>query len=103
MKMKLENALRIAEPNNPKPVNQPNSRLRFVDSSVSGDATLGVGFVVVIRVTLLGGIHQLFHVGPEHLVLGVFKIAKPVAFDCEDEQAGGARAHHETGSHRNEG
>ncbi|MBS1791465.1 MAG: hypothetical protein JST85_27380 [Acidobacteria bacterium] len=42
--------------------------------------------------------NQFFYVRPEHLKLGVFKIAKVILFDCEYEDEKSPDAHQQTGN-----
>ncbi len=90
MNTKFEKPLRTADPISPTPLSQPSSLRLFVLPSAAGSEPLLLRRLTAIYL-LLRRIYEFLHVGPEHLILGVFQIAKPVALHGEDKEEAAPR------------
>src|ERR1039457_651661 len=93
MNTRLLTALSTAEPNRPTLVSHASTFRRGIGASV----------LAVAITLLLGGIHQIFQIAPEDLILGVFDIVEVVFFDGKYENADGGESHAEAGENGNPG
>src|ERR1035438_3358026 len=93
MNTRLLTALSTAEPNRPTLVSHASTFRRGIGASV---------LAVAIRL-LLGGIHQIFQIAPEDLILGVFDVVKIVFFYSKDENAHRGQRHRQAADDGNPG
>src|ERR1035441_7057747 len=92
MKTRLLTAESTAEPNRPTLVSHASTFRRGIGASVLATA-----------ITLLLGIHQLFQIAPEDLILGVFEVVKIVLFYGKDKDAHRGQRHREAAQNGNPG
>src|SRR5271157_240674 len=98
MKIRLEKAVMMSEPNRPNPLSHDNSRRRVIASPLSSSAGFTGVFILVLLFRLRRWrVDQLFHVGPEHLVLGVFQVSEVVLLYGEYEYQHRPDSHAQTG------
>src|SRR4051794_3440370 len=96
MKTRLDTAESTAAPNRPTLLSHARRRRRGAFTSVS---VWLLGSVLATDITgfLLGGIHHLFQVAPEDLVLGVFNVVEIIFLDREHKDEHGGHRHTKTG------
>src|SRR5947209_19670047 len=100
MKIRLENAVIMSDPNSPKPLSHDSSLRRVTASPVSSRT----GFTEVFILFLLWRrLDQLLHIRPKHLVLGVFQVTEIVPLDREYKHEHRANSHAETRGDRDPG
>src|SRR4051812_37326201 len=97
MKIKLESAVIIRDPNRPNPLNHASTRRRVTASPFSSTAVLTGTFIFLLLPWRRG---CFLHVRPEHLVFRLFQIAEVVLLHRKNKHQDRSNAHAQAGDNR---